>query len=348
MERRQFCEKVAGGIALAMGLHGDSGSAFSKQQEGSARVRPGKRGIVAPQPAERRRELYMLLGDLPPRNRPVSAQTIKREERPGYLLEKLLLDLNGIELAPAFFVRPKSVSGRIPVVLYNHAHGGDYKLGKRELLEGRRALEAPPYADILTSLGYCALCMDTWVFGERATRTEPDVFKEMLWKGQVLWGMMVYDSLRGIDYLLSRPEVDPRRVGTLGLSMGSTMAWWVAALDERVKVCVDICCLTDYQALIETDNLKGHGVYYFVPSLLKHFTTAQINSLIAPRAHLSLAGNLDPLTPPAGLERIDRELKRIYQEKGRPEAWKLLRYDVGHQETPEMRREIVEFLERFL
>ena len=166
----------------------------------------------------------------------------------------------------------------------------------------------------------------------------------MLWHGRVLWGMMVYDSLRGLDYLVSRPDVAASRIATLGLSMGSTMAWWVAALDPRVKVCVDLCCLTDFQALIETGHLKGHGIYYYVPSLLRHFTTARINALIAPRAHLSLAGNLDPLTPVDGLDRIDRELKQVYAAAGRPDNWKLLRYDVGHQETPAGRREVIEFL----
>ena len=77
----------------------------------------------------------------------------------------------------------------------------------------------------------------------------------MLWKGQVLWGMMVYDSIRAIDYLVSRPEVDQKRLGTVGMSMGSTMAWWVAALDVRIKACVDICCLTDFHALIVNRNL---------------------------------------------------------------------------------------------
>jgi dienelactone hydrolase len=51
--------------------------------------------------------------------------------------------------------------------------------------------------------------------------------------------MMVYDTLRGLDYLLARPEVDTARVGTLGMSMGSTMAWWVAALDPRIKLAKD-------------------------------------------------------------------------------------------------------------
>ena len=77
------------------------------------------------------------------------------------------------------------------------------------------------------------------------------------------------------------------------MSMGSTMAWWLAALDTRIKVTVDINCLTDFQALLAENGLSRHGLYYFVPGLLKHFTTAQINALIAPRAHLGLAGLRD-------------------------------------------------------
>ena len=296
-------------------------------------------------PPTQRGLLYSLLGDLPPRERPISMKTLSVEERPGYILEKLSSILNGLEPVPAYFARPKNLRGKTACILYHHAHGGDYPLGKEEFIRGRKEIQHPPYAELLTSMGYCGLCADTWVFGERATRTEMDTFKEMLWRGRVLWGMMVYDSIRAVDYLLGRPEVDPARLGTLGLSMGSTMAWWLAALDERVKLCVDICCLTDFDALIETGNLQSHGIYYYVPGLLKHFTSAGINALIAPRAHLSLDGNLDALTQPSGLDRIDRELKRVYAAAGRPENWKLLRYDVPHQETTEMRREIVAFLQ---
>jgi len=295
----------------------------------------------------RRKKLYNLLEDLPARDREISATKISECEHEGYILEKLILNLNGIELVPAYFARPKKLQHKAPCVLYNHAHGGNYKLGKEEFIEGRSALQKPPYAKALTEQGYCALCMDTWVFGERSGGTESSVFKEMLWKGQVLWGMMVYDSIRGIDYLVSRPEVNADRLATLGISMGSTMAWWVAALDMRIKVCVDICCLTDFHALIESGGLDGHGIYYYVPNLMKHFTTAEINSLIAPRAHLSLAGNLDKLTPPAGLDRIDKELKEVYAASGVPERWKLLCYDVGHTETPVMREEIMTFLAKW-
>jgi dienelactone hydrolase len=291
----------------------------------------------------RRKELYGLMGDLPARDRPISARTVAVEERPSFVVEKLVLDLNGAEPVTGYFIKPKPLSAKAPAVLFNHWHAGEYQLGKDDILRPKKDL--PSYAEALTSAGYCALALDMWCFGGRAAaHTELDLVKESLWKGRVLWGMMVYDTLRGLDYLVTRPEVDTARIATLGMSMGSTMAWWVAALDPRIKVCVDICCLTDFDALLAAGGLKGHGIYYFVPSLLKHFTTSQINALIAPRAHLAVAGNLDELTPPAGLDRVDRELKQAYASAGKPENWKLVRYDVPHVEIPPMRREILAFL----
>jgi dienelactone hydrolase len=298
--------------------------------------------------AQRRKELYNLLGDLPQRKAPIRCRTISVQRTPKYILEKLMLDLNGIEQVPAYFVRPLEAAGPMPAVLYNHAHGGDYVLGKDELTCGRGAVQSPPYAEELTAMGCCALCIDHWAFGERRGRTESEIFKTMLWQGQVMWGMMVFDSLRAVDYLCTRADVDARRIGTVGLSMGSTMGWWAAALNERIRVCVDICCLTDFHEIIKSGGLDGHGIYYYVPRLLKHFSTSDINALIAPRAHLGLAGNYDRLTPPAGLDKIDRDLRRAYKAAGAPDAWQMVRYDIGHLETADMRMRIVAWLKKWL
>ncbi len=296
----------------------------------------------------RRSELYGLLGDLPDRSADISASKVAEERRDSYVLEKLVLGLNGVEDVPAYFVRPHNASGPLPTVLYNHAHGLNYDLGKDELLNGRSALQDPPYAEALTQAGYAALCFDAWGFCERKGRTESEIFKEMLWTGRVMWGMMVYDSIRAIDYLVSRSDVDAGRIATFGISMGSTMGWWLAGLDTRVSVCIDMCCLSDFQAIIDTRSLDNHGIYYYVPALLKHFRTAQINALIAPRPHLSLAGNYDRLTPPAGLDRTDAEVSEVYRSENAADAWKLLRYETGHFETAAMRAEVFSFLERWL
>src|SRR5262245_33777025 len=324
-------------------LLGAAGAASLSPLLPSMRQSPGTESAT-----ERRRQLYALLGKLPPRGRAIRAVKRSEGERDGYILETWDLDLNGIENVPAYVARPRALSGRAPAVLFNHSHGGGYKIGKSEFVDGRQYLQPTPYARALTDLGCVALCIDHWVFGERSHTSEPDMFKAMLWRGQVMWGMMVNDSLRAVDYLLTRDDVDRRRIATLGMSMGSTMAWWLAALDDRIKVTVDINCLTDFQALLDDKGLGRHGVYYFVPDRLNHFTTEQINALIAPRAHLGLAGTRDKLTPVAGLDAIDRELSAVYARAGHPERWKLLRYDVEHVETPEGREAILAFLKALL
>ena len=295
-----------------------------------------------------RNQLYALLGKLPDRHRPISVQVTNQLETSDLVVEKLLLDLNGIEPVPAYFTKPKQSNGPIPVVLFNHAHFGQYEVGKEEYLRGRPEMQSPSHAVALARAGYAGLCIDSWCFGERKQRQEVDTFKEMIWHGQVLWGMMVYDSLRALDYLQTRTDVDSKRIATMGMSMGSTMAWWLAALDERIKVCVDLCCLTDFQSLIEEKGLGLHGIYYYVPDLLSHFTTAQINALIAPRSHLGLAGRFDALTPVKGLQKIDEALRQVYRQQGASEAWQLKIYDVGHQETAAMRQDILGFLKKWL
>jgi pimeloyl-ACP methyl ester carboxylesterase len=297
---------------------------------------------------KQRTELYTLLGKLPDRHRPINVVVVSTQETDELITEKLLMDLNGQEKVPAYFTRPKHHTGKLPVVLFNHSHFGQYEIGKEEFVQGRKEMQKPPYALALARAGYAGLCLDSWCFGERSARKEVDTFKEMLWKGQVLWGMMVYDNLRALDYLETRPEVDKKRIATMGMSMGSTMAWWLAALDERIKVCVDLCCLTDYQELLKANGLGLHGVYYYVPDLLNHFTTSRINALISPRPHFGLAGRLDPLTPLPGLEKIDKNLKAVYRQDGAPDAWQLTIYDVGHQETEAMRSDILAFFAKWL
>ena len=235
-------------------------------------------------------------------------------------------------------------------MLFSHSHGGNYGLGKDELLLGNTYLPGPAYAKELTRRGWAALCIDQWLFGGRNLpgRVESSFCKEMLWRGKVPWGMMVYDSLKALDYLVRRDDVDATRIGAMGMSMGSTMSWWLAALDERVSVCVDICCLTDFDALIAHNDVDCHGLYYYVPGLMKHFTAAQINALIAPRPHLALAGDQDSLTPMDGLERVDKALREVYAAHGKPEAWRLFVEHTAHFETPRMRAEALAFLEEGL
>ncbi len=298
--------------------------------------------------ASQRKKLLGLLGDLPPRTPRVSATLLGEELTSHYRLERLLLDTGGPERVPALATFPRSSEPPYPAVLFSHSHGGFYRLGKRELVEGNVYLAAPPYAEALAERGIACFAIDHLNFGERHRQSETALFKELLWRGQVQWGLMVSDSLAALDYLAHRKDVDAKRIAALGISMGSTMSYWTAALDERVRVVVELCCLTDYEELIASRGLDEHGVYYYVPSLLKHFATADLLELVAPRPFLSLSGNQDPLTPPRGLDKLDAAMKKAYSARGAPEAWKMVREDHGHFETESMRRAALEWLERWL
>ncbi len=341
--RREFLQEsaalLAGGVNPTTRTSATTGSAEQAPKEFASRQE------------ERRKELWGLLGDLPWQHRPGPAQVLRSEKHEGYTVERLVLDLNGAEPVPALLLVPEKRQTPAPGLLFIHWHAGMYDLGKEQLLSGVEA--QPAYAPACAEKGLVTLAIDSWCFGERKHEAdghqgEEDAFKLMLWKGQVLFGMMMFDEFRALDYLASRPEVDASRLGVLGMSMGATKAWWLAALDQRVRLCMDVCCLTDYEELIKAHGLKEHGIYYYVPSLLKHFQTADINELIVPRAHLSVNGRQDPLTPPAGVEKIRDRLLPLYRQYGSETDCRIELFDCAHVELPEMRKLILEWMDRYL
>lgn len=308
-----------------------------------------------PDPAAeaRRAELVSLLGDLPPRDRlpaVLEEEVVGPFGEAGATLRRLTLDLNGIEPVPAYLVEPRPAPAPAPAVLYCHAHGGDYALGKDELPRGRSQLQQPPIALALAERGHAVLCIDQWAFGGRATRKELSLAKEMLWTGRTLWGMMLFDAMRAVEFLAARPGVDAGRIGVTGMSMGGMTAWWLAAIDPRVRVAVDVCGLTDFHALVAAGALEKHGIYYYVPGLLKRLTAADVNALIAPRPHLSLIGGRDGQTPSTNLPAIDAHTRAAYARAAAPaDAWQLVvEPDAGHQETPAMRQATLAFFARWL
>lgn len=292
--------------------------------------------------------LHDFMGELPQPNGPISVKHISTENFTDFTVERLVLDLNGYEAVPALFVRPLHGNAPFPAVLFNHSHGNLFHLGKMELINGCDYMLKRGYAYDLAKAGIASLCIDHMCFEERSGRTETAAYKQLLWDGCYMWAWMVFDSLRALDYLCTREDVDEKRIATVGMSMGSAMAQWVAALDPRIKVCVDICCLTNFDELAAERRYDQHGIYYYIPGMRKAFTTAQLNALIAPRAHFSIIGRDDPHTPPRGVERDEAELRSVYESMDAGDKWQLLRYPTGHVETEEMRFDAMEFLHKHL
>jgi dienelactone hydrolase len=291
--------------------------------------------------ARRREDLWRLLGPRPWREGGVAGECLHSADG----IEHWRLHLNRDQAVPALLLRPRDAAPR-GVVLYCHAHGNRFDIGKDELLAGRPALQAPPYGQALTARAWAVLAIDHWGFGERQQPSERALVKRLLWQGATLCGWRLHDTLAALDWLRAQAGFETLPVVTLGLSMGSTMALWAAALDTRIAGCIDLCCAAEYDALLHSGGFDGHGEYFFIPGLLREFTLAEIAALIAPRPHLSLAGRADPLTPPAGLASLDRQMRAVDVTLGANAHWQQVLADSGHAETPAMRRQVLAWLDR--
>jgi lysophospholipase L1-like esterase len=327
---------------------GRLGGAFRVPEDGVAWAaqRPGVYQTVA-----------RSLGDLPPRpGRGLRARRVTRERRSGYTLEKVALD-NGVggEIS-ALLLIPGGVERPAPAVLWLHSSTPD----KTQIVVPDTNGGREPLGEALVRAGYVVMAPDAYWHGDRAgtgpagrreTRREEQesLFKLHLWLGRTLWGMFVRDDQIALDYLCARPEVDGARIGATGMSMGSTRAWWLAAVDERIAAAVGVACLTRYENLIAHGELRAHGLYYFVDGLLRHFDTEGVLALIAPRPFLALTGDLDAGSPADGIRVLEERVGRVYAALGAPERFKSVLYaDVGHTYTPAMREEALAWLDRWL
>jgi dienelactone hydrolase len=287
-----------------------------------------------------------LLGKLPARPKVPAVKTVSKEDRGDYVLEKFEFDNGAGVTVPGYFLLPKAAKGKVPAILYCHWHGGQYEIGKEELFEAKHTPEPPGPA--LAKRGFAVMGIDSYCFGERNGRGpggpeekgnpgELSASKFNLWVGRTLWGMIVRDDQMALDYLVSRPEVDAKRIGAMGMSMGATRTWWLMALDERIKTGVPICCLTRYQSIIKNQLLKAHGIYYYVPGLLNHFDTEAIVALIAPRPILFLDGDQDGTSPVDGIHEIEKAVRPVYELYGKEANFQSIVYaGQGHLYTPEM------------
>ncbi|HEY3131426.1 MAG TPA: GDSL-type esterase/lipase family protein [Acidobacteriota bacterium] len=296
------------------------------------------------------------LGDLPSRPKSPRVRRISRELRREYSLEKVGID-NGVDgEITALLLIPERRHHPAPAILWLHSSTPD----KTQIITPNSNGGAEPLGETLVRSGYVVLAPDAYWHGDRAgtgpagaaetSRAEQEsLFKLNLWLGRTLWGMFVRDDQIALDYLYSRPEVDQKRIGATGMSMGSTRAWWLAALDERIAALVGVACLTRYQNLIAHGELRQHGVYYFVDGLLRHFDTEGVVALVAPRPFLALTGELDAGSPADGVKVIEKKVAAVYAALGAPEKFRSVLYpEVGHSYTPQMRAETLAWFDRWL
>lgn len=296
------------------------------------------------------------LGDLPPRPAKPKAHLVSAELRPGFRLERLRID-NGVDgTMSALMLIPENLKAPAPTVLWLHSSSYDHT----QLLTPNMNGGEEPLGLTFVKRGWVVFAPDAAWYGDRAgqgpagsrelTREQQDsLHKYNLWFGRTLWGMFVRDDQVALDYLCTRPEVDVKKIGATGISMGSTRSWWLAAVDDRISCLVGVACLTRYENLLKHGQLRQHGTYYFVNGLLRHFDTEAVVALIAPRPTLFLTGELDAGSPADGIRVIEEKAGGVFKAAGAGEKFKSVRYpDIGHTYTPAMRQEMLAWFDHWL
>jgi dienelactone hydrolase len=302
--------------------------------------------------------LWRLLGEMPPFFTP-QPTLISSEQRDGYRLEKIVFDNGAGAEVPGYVLIPDGAE-HAPAILYNHAHGGDYTIGKEEIFSDRYDLHKQLGVELVRQ-GYVMLAIDAYLFNERQGKgpggpeelgkeAEITLAKKFLWEGGTLWGMMLRDDLLALNYLLSRPEVDPERVGTTGMSLGGSRTTWLAALDERIKVAIPVAQMNRYQEFAASGRYVVHGIYYYVPGALRSGVNMEhIAALTAPRPQLILIGDSDDLSPIEGIRIIDdfnRKIYGLYDAKAQFETF--IAAGLAHEYTAEMFDKMIAWFKRFL
>ena len=256
--------------------------------------------------------------------------------------------MEGAGRVRALLTRPAAGGGPFPAVLYGHSHGGRREIGANELMDGRSYLLSP-FGPLLARAGYVTLCMDMPTFGDRHHTEESAAAKAHIWYGTSLIGQMVSEQAAALTYLSSRDDVDPARIGAFGISLGSTLAYWHAALDLRLAAIAHLCCYADYATLVELGAHDNHGIYLLVPGMLRHISTGEIAGMVAPRPQLICLGDQDELTPPLSIERALAVTRPMYERAGAPDALEVfIQAGVDHRETPEMHEKVMAFFGREL
>lgn len=292
--------------------------------------------------------------DLPPVD--LKAETLAREETDDFVRETIEFNTTPWFRVPGYFYTPKNVPLPAPALLVLHEWGGPMLFGAdrvsgkpvhpaivkhREEYTGGRAL-----ADWYASRGYAVVVIDAFHFGRRAPRglgglpdsydpaalddatlakyddlTRQALFlgvRELNWAGTTWAGVNFSDDSRCVDYLLSRKEVDPARVGCTGLSGGGWRTNMIAALEPRVKAVVSVGWMTTGDAQ-QAYNVGGAiGTFNLLPGVWNRLDVPDLIAMAAPKACMVVGGTEDILFPPLGQREAARQIAEAFDWAGSP------------------------------
>ncbi|MBS1828687.1 MAG: acetylxylan esterase [Acidobacteria bacterium] len=292
--------------------------------------------------AQRRKELQAMLGLDPwPARTPLNVQIRGTLDRDDHTVEKITF-----ESIPKFYVTanlylPKQRRGKVPVIVYVCGHA--------MVPEGAKTYYQRHGISFARN-GYACLIVDPIQISE-VFSLHHGVYALQLYdwyaRGYTPAGIDVWNAIRAIDYLASRPEIDIAKCGMTGRSGGAAMTWFTAALDDRIKVAAPVMGISTYLANLREDTQKRHCDCMFPINFHRHDMTHQ-GALIAPRPLLMAHGKKDDLFPVPGYTKFEEMLTKLYKGYNHPERFTNIVVDTGHQDSDFLREQVLRWFDKHL
>lgn len=159
---------------------------------------------------------------------------------------------------------------------------------------------------------------------------------------------MLWDDLRTVDYLASRPEVDRNRLACVGLSVSGYRSFMLAALDPRIKAAVDVDWMTAFASQIKQHANNTSGLVFVIPGMYRYFDQPDLSNLIAPRALMVQMGSRDGLFSLPGIHAPFAKIDQCYRKAGAPDRQRCRLFDVPHEFNENMQPEAWEWVKHWV
>lgn len=297
-----------------------------------------------------RKTLLHSLGPFPERS-PLNARTLRVVQKSGYRVEHLVF-----ESQPGFFVTsslfiPDKLTKKAPGIVYCSGHSPT-------------GYKAKPYQQVLLNLvqkGFVVLAFDPVGQGERLEYLDPKTGKTSVGQptrqhdmpgpqafitGSSMARYMVWDGMRAVDYLLSRPEVDPNRIGMTGRSGGGTQTAFIGAIDDRILATAPECYITNFTRLLQA--LGPPDAEQNLPNIIgSGFDEPDFLIARAPKPTLMIT-TLNDYFNQQGSRDTHAEVSRIYKSYGKPENFGMVEDIAPHASTRKNREAMYSFFQKTL
>lgn len=288
-----------------------------------------------------KREYLHMLGLWPlPEKTPLRATVTGVHQGDRFVVEKLHYQSRPGLYVTANLYRPTEIAANdlLPAVLYVCGHSGRGRNGNKTAFQSHGMWFARH--------GYVCLVTDTLQLGEIGA-LHHGTYREKRWwwhsRGYTPAGVECWNGVRGIDYLISRKDVDADRIAVTGISGGGAATFWVAAADERVKVAVPVSGMADLPSYVENRVINGHCDCMFLYNTFQ-WPWARIAALIAPRPLLFVNSDHDAIFPMDANYRITRRLEHLYRLFGAGDLVDSVVSVGGHAYRRDLRRAIYRFI----